>query len=145
MTFQTGCGYLAGLLLLIFIAPVPAEAADEAPAEALVAQGERLFKTKTCTACHGADAKTPILPQFPKLAGQNELYLLRQLRDIQRGRRSNGNTPPMRDVLQIFDDAELQALAAYVSTLQPWGVGGEVSSNQKVAPRPAAPGGEVGK
>jgi len=40
--------------------------------------GAALYQSKTCVACHGADAKTPLLPIYPKLAGQNKDYALAQ-------------------------------------------------------------------
>ncbi len=39
-------------------------------------------KAAMCGACHGADGNS-MVPNFPKLAGQNEKYLFKQLRDIQ--------------------------------------------------------------
>ncbi|MES2676048.1 MAG: c-type cytochrome [Pseudomonadota bacterium] len=39
-------------------------------------------KAAMCGACHGADGNS-MVPNFPKLAGQNEKYLLKQMRDIQ--------------------------------------------------------------
>ncbi|MEE8321229.1 MAG: c-type cytochrome, partial [Gammaproteobacteria bacterium] len=48
------------------------------------ADGAELYKTKTCNACHGVDANTPLLPVYPKLAGQNSEYLVNQMRDIKR-------------------------------------------------------------
>ena len=47
--------------------------------QAQALDGEALFKNPQkggCTACHGKDAKSPIMNQYPKLAGQNEAYLL---------------------------------------------------------------------
>ncbi|HAN27619.1 MAG TPA: cytochrome c4, partial [Haliea salexigens] len=43
------------------------------------AAGEPL--TQICSACHGADGNSPV-PTFPKLAGQGQRYLLKQLMDI---------------------------------------------------------------
>ena len=53
-------------------------------AGAKVLSGEALYRERTCIACHGADARTPILPDYPKLAGQNAAYLLRQAQDLPR-------------------------------------------------------------
>lgn len=39
-------------------------------------------KAALCGACHGADGNSAV-PNFPKLAGQNEKYLLKQMHDIQ--------------------------------------------------------------
>ena len=44
-------------------------------------------KVAVCGACHGADGNSPA-PNFPKLAGQGEQYLLKQITDIKEGRRT---------------------------------------------------------
>lgn len=72
-----------------------------------------------CTACHGKDAKSPILPTYPKLAGQNEGYLLQQLKDIKSGARSNGQTAAMKGIMHLVNDEEMAAIAGYLSGLQP--------------------------
>ncbi len=41
-------------------------------------------KAAACAACHGADGNSQV-PSFPKLAGQNERYLVKQMQDIQCG------------------------------------------------------------
>ncbi|MFQ5615192.1 MAG: c-type cytochrome [Anaerolineales bacterium] len=100
--------------------PARAENSGEAAGPAGPAlDGATLYRERTCIACHGPDAKTPILPDYPKLAGQNEAYVLRQIRDIKSGARSNGNTAAMRGVMHLVNDAEIQALAAYIASLQP--------------------------
>ena len=81
--------------------------------------GARLYRERTCIACHGADAKTPILPEYPKLAGQNAKYLAAQIRDIKSGARNNGNTPAMKGVLHLVTDPEIDAIADYLSKLEP--------------------------
>ena len=43
--------------------------------------------TQTCIACHGADGNS-IAGSFPSIAGQNERYLLKQLREIKSGARA---------------------------------------------------------
>ena len=70
-----------------------------------------------CVACHGKDAKTPIMPQYPKLAGQNEAYLLQQMKDIKSGKRNNGMTAAMKGVMHMVTEEELAAIAKYLSTL----------------------------
>jgi len=115
---------LAGLLLGLALA-APGVRADESgdqsgvavPAPAL--DGAKLYRERTCIACHGVDAKTPILPEYPKLAGQNPLYLAAQVRAIKSGERSNGNTAAMRGVLHLVNDPEIDAIAAYLSKLKP--------------------------
>ncbi len=99
------------------VAEVPAEApAVAAPAEL---DGEALFNQRTCFACHGKDAKTPILPEYPKLAGQSAVYALAQMKDIKSGVRANGSTAAMKGVMFLVSDAEMAAIAEYVSGLEP--------------------------
>ena len=87
-----------------------------APAAAL--DGATLYQQKTCIACHGADAKTPILPEYPKLAGQNSAYALQQMKDIKSGARNNANTPAMSGIMHLVSDEEMQVLADWLSTLE---------------------------
>lgn len=112
------------LLTALLVLPSFALAADpKKPAEAkpdpkLVAEGAKLFLEKTCVACHGKDAKTPILPDYPKLAGQNTTYAEKQMLDIKSGARANGNTAAMRGIMPLVNEAEIKALAVYLSSLQ---------------------------
>ncbi len=94
----------------------PAAGAVTAAASAL--DGAKLYMEKTCVACHGKDAKTPILPDYPKLAGQNEAYIVRQMTDIKSGARSHGNTAAMQGIMHLVNDDEIKALAAYLAGLK---------------------------
>ena len=93
--------------------PEPPAAAPGAPLS-----GAELYKQRTCFACHGADAKTPILPVYPKLAGQNPAYLLQQALDIKSGARSNGNTAAMKGVMHVVSDDELKIITEWLGTLK---------------------------
>ena len=94
-------------------------AAPDTAAAAPLADGETLFKTKTCFTCHGADAKTPLLPMYPKLAGQNPEYALQQMIDIKSGARANGQTAAMKGIMHLVNEDEMKILAEYVAGLQP--------------------------
>jgi cytochrome c len=83
------------------------------------ADGAQLFVEKTCTACHGKDGKTPLLPEYPKIAGQNAKYIERQMLDIKSGARANGNANAMQGIMVIVSEADIKELADYVSKLQP--------------------------
>ena len=89
------------------------------PAAVLSADGEKLYQTKTCSTCHGKDGKTPIMPMYPKIAGQNQAYTLQQLKDIKSGARNNGQTAAMKGVMHLVSDDEMQALAEYIATMTP--------------------------
>jgi len=68
----------------------------------------------TCAACHGQDGNTGLMPEYPKLAGQNERYLADQLRMIQSGERL---APLMAGQLIGKSEQQLQDLAAYYASL----------------------------
>lgn len=100
------------------LAADPKAPAAAKPDAKLVADGAKLYAEKTCLACHGKDAKTPIMPDYPKLAGQNAAYAEKQMLDIKSGARSNGNTAAMKGIMPLVNEAEIKALAAYLSSLQ---------------------------
>jgi len=79
------------------------------------ADGGALYQAKTCWSCHGKDAKTPILPIYPKLAGQNADYALNQMKDIKSGKRANGQSAAMKGVMALVNDAEMKEIATWLS------------------------------
>ncbi len=83
------------------------------------ADGAKLYVDKTCTACHGKDGKTPLMPDYPKIAGQNKAYAEKQMIDIKSGARANGNSAAMKGVMVLVSDAEMKVLAEYISKLKP--------------------------
>ncbi len=85
---------------------------------AFAADGAALYKEKTCTACHGKDAKSPLLPNYPRLAGQNAAYIEEQMKDIKSGARNNGQTAAMKGVMHLVNDDEIKAIAEYLSGLK---------------------------
>jgi cytochrome c len=80
--------------------------------------GEELFNQRTCFTCHGKDGKTPILPEYPLIAGQNAPYLLQQMKDIKSGARANSNSPAMAGVMHLVTEEEMKILADYISKLE---------------------------
>jgi cytochrome c len=86
---------------------------------AALADGASLFAEKTCVACHGKDGKKPLLPDYPKIAGQSRAYVEKQMRDIKSGARANGNSAAMKGVMEIVADDEIPQIADYVSKLKP--------------------------
>ncbi len=79
--------------------------------------GATLFVKKTCVACHGKDANTPILPIYPRLAGQNADYAFNQMKDITSGARNNGQTAAMKGVMHLVSEEEMRAIADWLATL----------------------------
>ena len=69
-------------------------------------------KAAVCGACHGADGNSP-LPNFPKLAGQGEKYLTKQMHDIKDGKRT---VLEMTGMLTNLNDQDLSDIAAYFAS-----------------------------
>ena len=65
-----------------------------------------------CAACHGADGNSAV-PTFPKIAGQGDRYLLKQMQDIRDGARP---VPTMAGQLDGKSDQQLADIAAYFSS-----------------------------
>lgn len=81
--------------------------------------GKALYLDPTkggCSACHGVDGKTPIMPSYPKLAGQSADYAFNQMKDIQSGKRNNGMTAAMKGITHLTTDEEKKAIAQWLST-----------------------------
>ncbi|MFO1430713.1 MAG: c-type cytochrome [Candidatus Competibacteraceae bacterium] len=72
-------------------------------------------KAAACGACHGADGNSAN-GEWPKLAGQNSVYLVKQLQDFKAGRRAN---PIMSGMAAPLSDQDMEDLAAYFSAQQP--------------------------
>jgi len=104
---------------LIFAALIGLSASPVFAAAPAVADGATLFQGKTCWSCHGKDAKTPILPDYPKIAGQNAKYAEMQMRDIKSGARANGNTAAMKAIMVLVNEQEIKVLADYLSKMKP--------------------------
>ncbi len=75
-------------------------------------------KAAMCGACHGADGNSAA-PNFPKLAGQGERYLLKQMNDIKSG---NRNVLEMTGLLTNMSEQDMADIAAYFAS-QNMGVG----------------------
>ncbi|MDH5571418.1 MAG: cytochrome c [Gammaproteobacteria bacterium] len=85
---------------------------------AMALDGAALYKNPAkggCMACHGPDGKKPLLPVYPKLAGQNEGYIIQQMKDIKSGARNNGQTAAMKGIMHMVNDEEIAAIAKYLA------------------------------
>jgi cytochrome c553 len=70
-------------------------------------------KAATCFACHGVDGNS-VDPQYPRLAGQYNLYLQQVLREYKDGQRGN---PIMKGMVATLSDQDIEDVAAYFSSL----------------------------
>lgn len=67
-----------------------------------------------CAACHGPNGHA-IAPQTPNLAGQDEDYLVQQLKDFRSGARQSET---MSVIAKPLSDTEIANLAGYFSSLK---------------------------
>lgn len=95
--------------------PAPGRPGDPA----LIARGKQIFDKGdpsrgivACSTCHGADAKGS--GPIPRLASQHADYVLKQLLVIQNALRV---VPAMHGIVQSLKPDEMQAVAAYVQSL----------------------------
>jgi cytochrome c553 len=98
---------LKALLALLLSAVTATTAFAQANAEAGQA------KAAVCGACHGPTGNESPLPNSPKLGGQGERYLLKQLQEIKGGVRV---VPQMAGILDPMSDQDLANLAAWFSS-----------------------------
>ena len=84
---------------------VTVQAAGVIEGDAVAGEG----KAVTCGACHGVDGNSAV-PNFPKLAGLGEKYLLKQMKDIRDGRRP---VAAMAGQVDNMTDQDLADIAAF--------------------------------
>ena len=71
-------------------------------------------KSVVCAACHGPDGKASV-PIYPHLAGQNQAYLLKQMKAFKEGARAE---PLMVPFMAMLTEADMENLAAYYASLK---------------------------
>ncbi len=74
-------------------------------------------KSVTCVACHGVDGNS-MVANFPKIAGQGESYLFKQLQDFKSGARKDATMAGMVAPLSAQDMQNLSAYYAAQNTKQ---------------------------
>ena len=109
--------------LAAFYASTPAKQGTAKDLE-LVTAGQQLYRAgvpdkgvAACSACHSPDG-AGIPPQYPRVSGQHAEYTAAQLRAFRAGARNNDLNAMMRMVAARLSEAEIEALAEYISGLQ---------------------------
>lgn len=69
-------------------------------------------KAATCAACHGVDGN-PADPQYPRIAGQSERYVARQLALYKSGERNTGMAAIMRPFAMGLSAQDMRDIGAY--------------------------------
>jgi cytochrome c553 len=97
---------LAGAIVLDNAEAAPPVTADMAKGKLIVSQ--------VCIACHGIDGNgtEPTSPEFPKLAGKQAEYLLKQLNDLKSGKRKSDI---MSGIVANLSPADMANVAVYFS------------------------------
>jgi cytochrome c553 len=78
-----------------------------------IAQSDQV-KTQTCVNCHNQDGNSTT-PAWPKIAGQHESYLLKQLEDFKKGEKGPRFDPVMTPMVVDLSDQDIKELAAFYS------------------------------
>ena len=73
-------------------------------------------KAAPCAACHGPGGAKPIAGNYPKLAGQGEAYLVKQLQDYKSGKRENAI---MAGQVANLSEQDMADLGAYYASQEP--------------------------
>ena len=92
-------------------AAVPTAEVAVKPGDATAGQG----KAAVCGACHGLDGNSSDA-QYPKLAGQSEQYIVRQLTDFKAGKRQN---PIMLGMATPLSEQDMHDIGAYFASKTP--------------------------
>jgi len=71
-------------------------------------------KAASCAACHGSNGISSN-PEWPNLAGQQEKYLVNQLKEFRDGGRNNALMSPMAKPLS---DDDIANISAYYASLK---------------------------
>lgn len=72
-------------------------------------------KAALCVACHGADGVS-VNPLWPNLAGQQEQYLVKQIKEFRDGVRKEVTMQPF---VQNLTDQDIADISAYYANLSP--------------------------
>ncbi len=73
-------------------------------------------KEAGCRACHGKDGAAPILPQYPKLNGQNKEYLISALKAYKADQRKGGLAAVMSGQAKLLSDKDMEEIAAFYAS-----------------------------
>ncbi len=89
-----------------------------------VAAGKAIYKggnlttgVAACAACHGPTGSGNVAAKFPKISGQHPKYVVAQLKAFKSGKRANDTGKMMRNIAKNMTDAEMDAVAEYISGL----------------------------
>lgn len=103
-------GVISGIASVVLVSLLACSTAN-AQGDAQAGAG----KVATCAACHGPTGNDSLLPNVPKIGGQNETYLLKQLIEIRDDIRV---VPLMKPMVANLTDQDLADIAAHYATVE---------------------------
>lgn len=102
--------FLVPVLTALILLAAPPAAAEADPVET----GRALY-AESCARCHGRTARGT--GSYPRLAGREAGYIAERLSRYRAGERFGPNSPLMIPAARDLSDDEIEALAAFLSTL----------------------------
>ncbi|EDN69877.1 cytochrome c4 family [Beggiatoa sp. PS] len=105
------------LVLADWLSSLPINSDSAATDTVMVKKGAELYQSKICMTCHGKEAQTSLMPNYPMLVGQNSQYVIAQMKDIKSGARNNGQTAVMKAIMQAVNEEDMQAIAQWLASL----------------------------
>lgn len=90
----------------------------------LLAQGRSIYRqgiagnapVPACASCHALSG-AGLPPEFPRLAGQHEQYLVKQLEEFRSDRRNSNPNQMMSVVARKLSGADIKAVAGYIARM----------------------------
>jgi cytochrome c553 len=95
----------------------PADKQKAAKGKTLFQAGDKAKGISACMACHGPNGAGNPGANFPSLKGQHSTYVIKALKDFRSGVRANDPQKMMRDIAAKMSDADIEAVAEYISGL----------------------------
>ncbi len=102
-------------VLLLLAGQAGVSHADVKAGEAIAKSGAG--NISACMQCHGPNGEGQAAAGFPRLAGQNRDYLLKQLKDFKAKLRTS---PLMSPIANALSPAQMSDVADYYAGLPPW-------------------------
>ncbi len=107
-------GSIKGLVIFLLAVLVAMDSRAETSARTLFERG--MPGIRACADCHGKDGAGGIDGRYPRIGGQIDAYLAKQLEDFRSDRR---HSYVMTPIVQRLHPQQIRALVAYVATLNP--------------------------
>ncbi len=125
--------------IAVYLGTLPVTPDNGKGAGSNLALGQKLYESG-CNKCHGDKGEGNGDKFYPRLSGQHFKYLVREITYIRDGQRRNAN-PKMVEQIKPYSNADIEAVADYVSRIPP---SATVKAASKVSEnKPAAAGKSV--